>query len=53
VDGRNVGATPVAALDLPSGAHTLKCDAPNGKSKVATVIVADGSTTRYKFATDD
>jgi serine/threonine-protein kinase len=53
IDGRSVGATPVASLDLTSGPHTLKCEAPSGKSKVATVVVSEGGTTRYKFSTDD
>jgi hypothetical protein len=53
VDGKERGPTPVAGLDLPSGAHQLRCDAPGGKVKTQSVTVQEGATSRVKIALDD
>ena len=52
VDGKDRGPTPVADLDLPAGAHRLKCSPPHGKAKVARVTVKEGATARYTFTLD-
>jgi len=53
VDGKDRGPTPVAGVDLPAGAHQLRCDVPGGKIRTANVTVQDGATSRYKFALDE
>jgi serine/threonine protein kinase len=53
VDGKERGPTPVAGIDLPSGAHQLRCDAPSGKTKSASVTIQEGATSRIKLALDD
>jgi hypothetical protein len=53
VDGKDRGPTPVAGLDLPSGAHQIRCDAPNGKVKTTSVTVQEGAVARVKIALDD
>ncbi|MDB4935008.1 MAG: Serine/threonine protein kinase [Labilithrix sp.] len=53
VDGKERGPTPVAGLDLPAGAHQLRCDAPGGKVKTTSVTIQDGATSRIKIALDD
>jgi hypothetical protein len=53
VDGKERGPTPVAGLDLTTGAHHLRCDAPGGKVKTASVTVQEGATSRVKLALDD
>ena len=53
VDGIARGVTPVAAIELPPGAHRVDCAPPGGKTHGTTVSVADGSVTRYKFALDE
>jgi hypothetical protein len=53
VDGKERGATPVASMDLPAGAHELECRMPNGKVRTATVTVQDGATSRYRFVLED
>ncbi|HEY8076285.1 MAG TPA: serine/threonine-protein kinase [Labilithrix sp.] len=53
VDGKDQGTTPLAALELPAGSHTLECRASGGKVKTASVTVPEGSTQRYRFLLDD
>ena len=53
IDGKDRGPTPIAGIDLPSGAHQLRCDAPGGKVKTAAVTIQDGATSRIKLALDD
>ncbi len=53
IDGKDRGPTPIAGIDLPSGAHQLRCDAPGGKVKTASVTIQDGATSRIKLALDD
>ena len=53
VDGKSMGATPVAGIDLASGAHQLRCEGPSGKVKTSNVTVQDGATSRIKLALDD
>jgi eukaryotic-like serine/threonine-protein kinase len=50
VDGKERGPTPVAGLDLASGAHQLRCDAPGGKTRTQSVTVQEGATSRVKIA---
>lgn len=53
VDGKERGATPVAALELPAGSHQVTCKPASGKTRSASVTVVDGTTAKYKFALDD
>jgi hypothetical protein len=53
VDGKDRGATPVAGIDLPTGAHQLRCDVPGGKTKTASVTIQEGATSRIKIALDE
>ena len=53
VDGKDRGPTPVAGIDLPSGAHQLRCDAPGGKVKTTSVTIQEGATSRIKLALDE
>ncbi len=53
VDGKERGPTPVAGIDLPSGAHQLRCDAPGGKVKTTSVTIQEGATSRIKIALDE
>jgi serine/threonine-protein kinase len=53
VDGKERGPTPVAGIDLPAGAHQLRCDAPGGKFKTTSVTIQEGATSRIKIALDD
>jgi eukaryotic-like serine/threonine-protein kinase len=53
VDGKERGPTPVAGIDLPAGAHQLRCEAAGGKVKTSSVTVQEGATSRVKLALDD
>jgi serine/threonine-protein kinase len=53
VDGKALGPTPIAGIDLPSGAHQLRCEAPDGKIKATSVTIQEGATSRIKLALDD
>jgi len=53
IDGTERGTTPVAAIDLPAGTHEISCKPASGKPRVATVVVQDGATSKYRFALDD
>lgn len=53
IDGNNKGPTPIAGVDLPAGAHQLRCDVPNGKPRTASITIQDGATSKYKFALDE
>lgn len=53
VDGLARGPTPVAAIDVPAGAHRVECVPPSGKPRTATVTVAEGTVTRHKFALEE
>jgi hypothetical protein len=49
VDGASKGPTPVV-LDLPTGAHQLRCDPPSGKPRLASINVLEGGAARYRFS---
>lgn len=49
VDGAAKGATPVAGVDLPAGAHKVVCTTADGKAQTANVNIAPNDTTRYRF----
>ena len=53
VDGKALGPTPVTGIDLPSGPHQLRCEAPSGKIKATSVTIQEGTTSRIKLALDD
>jgi serine/threonine protein kinase len=53
IDGKERGPTPIAGIDLPSGAHQLRCDAPSGKVKTASVTIQDGATSRIRLTLDE
>jgi serine/threonine-protein kinase len=50
VDGVPRGATPVAGLEMPSGAHRVTCTPEGGKPQSAVVNVPVDGTARYKFS---
>jgi serine/threonine-protein kinase len=49
VDGAPRGATPVAGIELPAGAHKVTCTTPDGKTQSASVVVPVDGVARYKF----
>ncbi|AKV03000.1 Serine/threonine protein kinase [Labilithrix luteola] len=53
IDGKGFGPTPLAGIDLPTGAHQLRCEAPNGRAKTASVTVQEGANSKVKFALDE
>ncbi len=52
VDGKAQGATPVTDIDLPSGAHSVKCVSATGKTEWMVVQIYPGGTTKHKFNVD-
>jgi serine/threonine-protein kinase len=50
VDGVPRGVTPLTSFDLTAGTHRVDCVPPNGKPRTASVNVAEGTATHYKFA---
>ncbi|HEX8794894.1 MAG TPA: serine/threonine-protein kinase [Polyangiaceae bacterium] len=53
VDGTQRGVTPLTGFDVPAGSHRVDCTPPSGKSRTATVSVAEGTATHYRFALDE
>lgn len=53
IDGKGFGPTPLAGIDLPAGAHHLRCEGPNGRAKTASITVQDGVNSKVKFALDE
>ena len=53
IDGIQRGVTPLATLELPAGAHRLDCVAPNGRARSASVNVAEGTATHYRFTLEE
>ena len=53
VDGVQRGVTPLASLDLPAGLHRLDCVSPAGKTRTASVSIAEGTATHYRFTLDE
>jgi len=53
VDGTQRGVTPLTGFDVPAGTHRVDCTPPSGKSRTATVSVAEGTATHYRFALDE
>ncbi|MBK6514372.1 MAG: protein kinase [Polyangiaceae bacterium] len=50
IDGRPYGSTPLAAISLPAGNHTVSVNNPElGASRSATVKVSPGKTARVGF----
>jgi serine/threonine-protein kinase len=49
IDGRPVGATPIANFEVSSGSHLVKCEPESGKSQTFPVVVYDGQKTSYTF----
>ncbi len=49
IDGRPVGATPIANFEVSSGSHVVKCEPEGGKSQSFPVVVYDGQKTSYTF----
>jgi serine/threonine-protein kinase len=50
IDGGGHGATPIGAVELSAGNHSVVCTDADGKAQRRTVAVAAGETTRVKFA---
>ncbi len=53
VDGVSRGVTPVASFELPAGPHRLDCVTPSGKTRSASITVAEGTATHYRFPLDE
>lgn len=53
VDGTQRGVTPLTGFDVTAGTHRVDCTPPSGKSRSATVSVAEGTATHYRFALDE
>jgi serine/threonine protein kinase len=49
VDGQARGPTPLPAINLAVGTHTVTCDPPGGKVHSMTVNSVEGVSTRYRF----
>ena len=49
IDGRSVGATPIANFEVPAGSHIVRCEPENGKPQSFPVVVYDGQKTSYTF----
>jgi serine/threonine protein kinase len=49
IDGQARGPTPLPAVNLTPGSHTVSCDPPGGKVHTMTVTAADGTVGRYRF----
>jgi serine/threonine protein kinase len=52
VDGKVRGTTPVLGLDVPAGAHVVRCETTSGIAKSTTVSVVEGQTARAHFSTN-
>jgi len=53
VDGVQRGVTPLASLDLAAGMHRLDCVSPTGKTRTASVSIAEGTATHYRFTLEE
>jgi eukaryotic-like serine/threonine-protein kinase len=53
VDGQPRGPTPLPAINLPAGPHTVTCDPPGGKARTMAVNAVDGVATRYRINLSD
>jgi serine/threonine-protein kinase len=53
VDGVQRGVTPLATFELPAGGHRLDCVSPSGKSRTASINVAEGTATHYRFTLEE
>jgi serine/threonine protein kinase len=49
VDGQPRGPTPLPAINLAAGTHTVTCDPPGGKVHMMTLNSVEGVSTRYRF----
>ncbi|MFI5298815.1 MAG: protein kinase [Polyangiales bacterium] len=52
IDGGGHGATPIGAVELSAGNHSVVCTDADGKAQRRTVSVTAGETTRVKFAVE-
>jgi serine/threonine-protein kinase len=53
IDGVQRGVTPLATFELPAGGHRLDCVSPSGKSRTASINVAEGTATHYRFTLEE
>ncbi len=53
VDGVQRGVTPLATFELPAGGHRLDCVSPSGKTRTASINVAEGTATHYRFTLEE
>jgi serine/threonine-protein kinase len=49
IDGQSRGSTPLPALNLPAGPHTVSCSPASGNVKTMTVNSIEGVSSRYRF----
>jgi serine/threonine-protein kinase len=53
VDGVQRGVTPLSTFELPAGSHRLDCVSPSGRSRTASINVAEGTATHYRFTLEE
>jgi hypothetical protein len=49
IDGTNRGWTPLSQVALPTGPHSVQCFPASGKPHSMTVIVAEGTMSKFRF----
>ncbi len=52
IDNVTRGPTPIADLELTAGPHRVVCAPPSGKAKSMTVLVVEGTTSKFKIGLD-
>ena len=50
IDGKHHGSTP-ASIEVPAGAHLVRCETSGGIAKTVTVTVVEGQTAHHHFLT--
>jgi eukaryotic-like serine/threonine-protein kinase len=52
VDGAPRGVTPIAALSIPAGDHTIECIPVRGKTSSIQIRIREGATSAHTFKTN-
>jgi hypothetical protein len=52
VDGAPRGVTPIAALNIPAGDHTVECIPVRGKTSSIQIRIREGATSAHAFRTN-
>jgi hypothetical protein len=53
IDGVARGMTPMKGFEVRPGTHHVECVPPNGRTRSATVTIADGRMAREAFSLDE